>query len=228
MTWLTDFVGLVFPEYCLMCNGGLARNEPVVCLHCRHALPLADYHRHPDNELARRFAGKVEVAHAWAYLKFTKGGIVQNALHQLKYNGKQDVGRLLGGWFGVELKKAGLHTEIDCVVPVPLHPSKLKKRGYNQCDPIADGLARELGAVWHPHALRRNLANRTQTKLGRMERYENTKRIFETNPDVPVAGKRVLLVDDVVTTGSTLEAAAAALLNGGCRQVSIACLAAAQ
>jgi len=228
MNILNDFIGLIFPDYCLMCHGSLLKNETHVCLYCRYHLPLANYHLYEDNPLSRRFVGKVEVKHTWAFLKFTKGGKVQNALHHLKYNGKQEIGRMLGSWFGAELKKQQLHTELDCIVPVPLHASKLKKRGYNQCDPIAAGLAGQLGLVWHADALRRISANRTQTRLNRMERYENTKRIFDVTNPALIAGKRILLVDDVITTGSTLEACVTALQEADCREVSIACLAAAQ
>lgn len=228
MSLFSDFIDLVFPNYCLMCSGSLVKNEEHICLHCRYHLPLTNYHKDRDNPLSRRFVGKVDVKYAWAFLKFTKGGQVQQALHHLKYNKKPEVGKLLGSWFGTELKKHNLHTEFDAIVPVPLHPSKLKKRGYNQCDPIADGLALQMEVAAQPTALRRNTANRTQTRLNRMERYENTRRIFEVTESDLIRGKRILLVDDVVTTGSTLEACVAALQEAQCRDVSIACIAAAQ
>ncbi len=211
-----------------MCNGNLVKNEEHICLHCRYHLPLANYHKDMNNPLSQRFVGKVDVKYAWAFLKFTKGGRVQNALHHLKYNGKQEIGKLLGVWFGAELKKQALHVEFDTVVPVPLHPSKQKKRGYNQCDPIAEGLALQMEVTFQPTALRRTSSNRTQTRLSRMERYENTKQIFEVTDYELVRDKRILLVDDVVTTGSTLEACVSALQEANCREVSIACIAAAQ
>jgi len=228
MSLFKDFIELIFPQYCLMCNGSLVKNETHVCLYCRYHLPLANYHKDPDNPLSKRFAGKVDIKYAWAFLKFTKGGKVQNALHQLKYNGKQEIGNLLGSWFGAELKKQALHIHFDCIVPVPLHPAKLRKRGYNQCDPIAEGMARQLGVDWYPTALQRNTSNRTQTRLNRIERYENTKRIFEVADCELIKNKRVLLIDDVITTGSTLEACIVALQDAGCSEVSIACIAAAQ
>lgn len=222
-----DFVEMLFPEYCLMCNGNLVKGEKHICLHCRYHLPRTHFHREADNPVSRRFYGKTDVKHAWAYLKFTKGGKVQNALHHLKYNRKSEVGQLLGAWHGAELKKDNWHTMFDAIVPVPLHPSKLKKRGYNQCDPFAEGLSEQLGIAWYPTALRRNTANRTQTRLGRMERFQNTQRIFEVAEPEAVKDKRILLVDDVITTGATLEACAKALLEAGSKEVSIACIAAA-
>lgn len=227
-TLFKDFLELIFPEYCLMCNGNLLKNESHICLYCRYHLPLANYHKDSDNVLNKRFAGKVTIKYAWAFLKFTKGGKVQNVLHHLKYNGKKDAGVLLGKWFGAELKKHKLHTEFDSIIPVPLHPSKLKKRGYNQCDPIIEGLSMQMGVTAYPAALKRNTHNRSQTRLNRMERYENTKQIFEVADIEPVKNKRILLVDDVVTTGSTLESCVSALQNAQCQEVSIACLAAAQ
>lgn len=228
MSIFHDFGHLIFPDCCLMCDGSLVKGEKHLCLHCHYNLPLTNYHCQPDNPLSLRFRGKVPVKYAWAYLKFTKGGRVQNALHQLKYNGKQEMGQLLAQWYGLELKKWNLSQQMDLIIPVPLHASKLKKRGYNQCDPIARGLSQTTGIAWNAGALRRNIANRTQTKLGRMERHANTQRIFEVADHEAVAGKRILLVDDVVTTGSTLEACANALLEAKCADVSIACLAVAQ
>ncbi len=228
MNLFNDFIDLIFPNYCLMCSGSLVKNEECVCLHCRYHLPLTNYHKSFTNPLSNRFVGKVDIKYAWAFLKFTKGGHVQNALHQLKYNGKQEVGQLLGRWFGAELKTCQLHTEFDTIIPVPLHPAKLKKRGYNQCDSFAEGLASQMNIGSQLTALRRNTSNRTQTSLSRIERYENTKRIFEVIDYESIRNKRVLLVDDVVTTGSTLEACVVALQEAQCREVSIACIAAAQ
>ncbi|MDJ1491998.1 phosphoribosyltransferase family protein [Cytophagaceae bacterium DM2B3-1] len=228
MSLFDDFLELIFPEYCLMCNGSLLKNEKQICLYCRYHLPVTNYHNDPNNALMQRFAGKVNIKYAWAFLKFTKGGKVQNVLHHLKYNGKKDAGILLGKWYGSELRKREYHTEFDSIIPVPLHASKLKKRGYNQCDPIVAGLSLQLGVAAYPIALKRNIHNPSQTQLSRMERYENTKDIFEVADYESVRDKRILLVDDIVTTGSTLESCIMALQKAKCKEVSIACLAAAQ
>jgi len=211
-----------------MCEDSLTKGEKIICLHCRYHLPLTNYHQLPDNPLERRFMGKVNVKHAWAYLKFTKQGRVQKALHNLKYNGKKKVGELMGIWYGEELKRAGLGVQFDLILPVPLHPSKLRKRGYNQSDTFAEGLSKAMGVEWSPRILLRNTASATQTRKKRLERWKNVERIFEVGDAEQVQNKRILLVDDVITTGATLESCVEVLLEAGSAAVSIAAIAAAQ
>ncbi len=228
MRLFRDFISLFFPEYCLMCTNSLVTGEECICLHCQYALPLTNDHLLRDNTLSRKFAGKVNIKYAWAYLKFIKKGTVQHLLHQLKYHNKQEVGKLLGKWYGNELKSRNLQTEFDLIIPVPLHMSRLKKRGYNQCESIVEGLSEAMGIPYTTSVLVRSYANKTQTKLGRLERYENTKKIFKVLDNEPIVGNRILLVDDVVTTGATLVSCAEVILEAGCRDVSIVCLAVAQ
>ena len=226
---LADFVSLLFPRVCLACEEPLARGEDHICTGCRAQLPYTDYHLlpHTENPLARRFWGKVPVAYAFSYLRFLRRGRVQHLLHQLKYRGQRQVGVVLGEWYGAELRQHGLHAAFDLLVPVPLHPRKLAQRGYNQADCAAEGLARGLHLPWHAHTLRRTTHTTSQTRKTRVERWQNVATVFEVAlPDL-VAGQRVLLVDDVLTTGATLEACAVALLAAGAGSVSIATLACA-
>ena len=229
-TALADFVSLIFPQVCLACEEPLARGEDHICTGCRAQLPYTDYHKLPpsDNPLARKFWGKLPVRYSLSYLRFLRRGRVQHLLHQLKYQGQQDVGRVLGRWYGAELADFGLAIEFDLIVPVPLHPRKLAKRGYNQSDSFADGLAQSMNVPWSATVLRRTEHTASQTRKNRTERWQNVAEVFEVAQGADVLNKRVLIVDDVLTTGATLEACAAALLAAGCSQVSIATIACAE
>ncbi|ALD22155.1 ComF family protein [Hymenobacter sp. DG25A] len=224
-----DFVSLVFPRVCLACADSLARGEEYICTSCRTELPYTDYHLLPAeaNPLTRRFWGKVPVRHAFSYLRFLQHGRVQHLLHQLKYQGQQEVGLVLGRWYGYELAEKGFTPEFDLILPVPLHPRKLAKRGYNQADFFAEGLAQGLQVPWLPNVLRRTEHTSSQTRKNRVARWENVASVFEVPNPAALAGLRVLLVDDVLTTGATLEACAVVLLAAGCREVSIATIATA-
>lgn len=224
---LSDFVDMLFPRSCLTCRGLLEKNEELICVQCRYALPQTNFHLDEDNELARKFWGRISLRHAFAYLRFVKTGKVQVLLHHLKYHGKQEVGEVLGRWYGNDLKKSKLANEFDLVLPVPLHPSKLAKRGYNQCDSLAKGMAEGLSIAWDGNILVRQKANVSQTRKGRIERWENVEDIFRILQPEKVRGKNILLVDDVITTGATLEACGLPLQEAGCQSLSIAGLAVA-
>jgi ComF family protein len=223
----TDFVSMLFPEYCLMCMECLEKGEKLICIHCKYNLPVTNHHINQSTDVLTKFMGKLPVKHAWAYLKFTKQGNVQRVLHKLKYSGQQEIGVLLGCWYGYELTTAGLNKEFDSILPVPLHPAKLAKRGYNQSDTFAQGLSESMLLPWHQHVLQKGIANETQTNKRRLERWQNVKDVYMISDKKAVIDKRILLVDDVVTTGSTLEACARTLLDTGCREVSIATIATA-
>lgn len=227
-SWLADFVGLVFPRLCPACREPLARGEAHLCTGCRAELPYTDFHRLPPeaNPLGRRFWGKLPVRHALSYLQFVRQGRVQRLLHGLKYGGQRDVGTALGHLYGAELAAAGLTADFDLIVPVPLHPRKLAKRGFNQAEVFAEGLSAGLALPWAP-VLRRTAHTATQTKKNRAERWDNVATVFEAADAAAVAGRRVLLVDDVLTTGATLEACGAALLAAGALEISIATIACA-
>jgi ComF family protein len=227
---LADFASLIFPQTCLACSESLARGEDHICTPCRAQLPYTDYHKltEKDNPLARRFWGKVPLHHTLSYLRFLRHGRVQHLLHQLKYQGQREVGQILGRWYGAELAQQGLHLDFDLVVPVPLHPRKLAKRGFNQSDSFAEGLSQGLTVPWNPSVLRRTEHTATQTQKNRTQRWQNVATVFEVAEPSAVIGKRILVVDDVLTTGATLEACAVVLLAAGCRQVSIATIACAE
>lgn len=227
---LADLLALFFPSTCLACSEPLVTGEEHLCTGCRAELPYTDYHLLPpaQNPLARRFWGKLPVQHTLSYLRFLRHGRVQHLLHQLKYQGKSQIGSALGMLYGAELSSVGLATEFDLVVPVPLHRRKLARRGYNQAEAFARGLAAALPCTSAAHALRRTDHTASQTRKGRAERWQNVATVFEVAEAEAVLGRHVLLVDDVLTTGATLEACGAALLAAGARAVSIATIACAE
>ena len=161
-----------------------------------------------------------------SFFKFTKAGSVQQILHALKYRSMPELGQMLGIIYGEELKTAGYDTRFDLILPVPLHAFKKKRRGYNQSEEFGKGLSKALSVTCSDEILMRNTSTSTQTKKSRFRRWENVKNVFEVRRPAEVDGKRILLVDDVVTTGATLEAVGQALLNSGCKELSIACIAA--
>jgi ComF family protein len=218
-------VNLFYPELCSGCGEFLLRNEKEICTRCLYHLPRTNYHHQPDNKVARLFWGRVNILNATSFLHFQKGGTVQRMMHNLKYKGRMETAYQLGFFFGTDLLTSPLYNCIDLTIPVPLHPARLAKRGYNQAEWIARGIAESMNKEFGRKYLRRTLNNPTQTRKGRFERYENVKSVFEVCYPEEITGKHILLVDDVVTTGSTLEACAGRLLEAGISHVSIATLA---
>ena len=179
---------------------------------------------HDENPVSRIFWGRVNIKAATSFLFFSKMGRVQSLIHQLKYKRQKEVGLLIGKLFGDDLLNSPYYTDIDFIIPVPLHPKKLKTRGYNQSLMIANGLQESMGIEVFT-GLQRKAHSSTQTRKSRYERWENVKDIFEIKEHKRLESKSVLLVDDVLTTGATLEACAQVLLDISGLQISIATLA---
>ncbi len=228
MSIASDFVSLFFPRHCLACLGALAKGEEIICTRCIAELPKTNYHSQPTNPVEEKLAGRLPVKYGWAFLKFRKGGIVQHLLHQMKYNNHPEVGVMLGRIFGHDLQKAGLASEFDVIVPVPLHEGRKRKRGYNQSAKMAEGLSYSMNIPLDESLSVRKLKTSTQTRKSKMERWENVKDVFTVSGNQSVAGKRILLVDDIITTGATLEACGQHLITHGCSELSVACIAEAQ
>lgn len=222
-----DVLDIFYPNLCSSCTVQLVGNEEVICTKCRTNLPRTQSHQQLIPALEEKFAGKVLVKNVYAFLKFEKGGGVQRMLHQLKYGNRPEVGNLLGQLYGHELLQAGVNQSFDWVIPIPLHPRKLAQRGYNQSDQFAAGLSESLGVPWSKEILKREKFTATQTHKSRIERFENVSGIFEVVQPEKVAGQRIALVDDIVTTGSTLESAIIELLQNGAKEVSVITIAAA-
>lgn len=232
---LADLVALLYPTLCLACDEVLISGEQECCTQCRVSLPYLSYHlpssteAPTDTPLTRRFWGKVPVAYTLAYLQFSPRGRVQHLLHRLKYENQPEIAQVLGRWFGEELATAGYGATVDGLVAVPMHPIKLRLRGYNQAVYFANGLAEALQLPVWSGLLEKISATESQTRKDRLARWQNVSSGFAvpTMAESELVGQRILLVDDVLTTGATLEACATVLLASGARTVSIATIAAA-
>ena len=225
-----DLLSLLFPQSCYACDGPMARGEKYICTKCSVKLPYTDVHVHgatAQNPLQRRFWGKVPVRFAFAYLHFMPKGRVQRLLHKLKYRGAKELGEHLGQRHGSLLSEHHYPAQFDLVVPVPLHKYKLRRRGYNQAESFAKGLADAMQLPHKGDLIYRAVDTSTQTTKSRFDRWQNVEQVFQVPKPELVQGKRVLLVDDVMTTGATLEACAVALLAAGAAEVSVATIAAA-
>jgi ComF family protein len=227
-SYLADFVSLLFPQLCAACGESLVAGEAVICTDCRFSLPYTDFHLQADNIVAQQFWGRVKLEAAFALFYFVKGGKVQNLVHALKYKGNKEVGILLGEMAGSRLAKNELFKTVDLVIPVPLHKKRLKQRGYNQAQCFAEGIARQLNATVETGNLVRPTATETQTHKSRFERFNNMQEVFVIKNPESLAGKHILLVDDVVTTGSTLEACGNQLLKIEGVKLSVATIAYAE
>ncbi len=225
---LEDFVSLFYPRYCRACLNSLVKGEDLLCSQCLLEMPKSYYHLEHDNPFYRKFRGRLPVRHVMTLFKFAKESRVQQVLHALKYKQQPELGEMLGRVYGNDLLQAHYKNSFDLIIPVPLHSSRKRIRGYNQSEEFGKGLSEMLGIPCDDTFMVRSEKTETQTHKTKLSRWENVSRIFKVINPEPIAEKRVLLVDDVVTTGATLEACGQALLNSGCTELSIACIAATQ
>lgn len=224
-----SLLNLFFPEVCLGCSQLLLAGEKTICLHCRHEIPQTLHHLNPDNEAYRKFYGKIPVNHVSAFAFYHKKGLLQPIIHALKYQEMQEVGTLFGQWYASDLKQLDIISQMDLIVPVPLHPRKLKERGYNQVISFGKSLSEELKIPLIESLLIRTVYSKTQTKKNLLGRTEVQKQnIFDVVEPEKFSGQHLLLIDDVLTTGSTLEACYRALLKIPEVKISIVCMAMSQ
>lgn len=222
---LRDFIALIYPRVCMACGNSLYSGETCICTFCIFRLPRTHFHMQDDNPVARIFWGRVNVRSAASYYYFGKEGRVQRLVHQLKYKGQKEVGTALGRMYGPELMESRLFRSVECVIPVPLHKQKLKKRGYNQSECFAMGLAESMGIVCETRALVRGTPSESQTRKGRYKRWENVENVFSVKDPSALENKHLLLVDDVITTGATMEACAVQILEVKGVKLSLASIA---
>ncbi len=209
----SDLLNLFFPVVCPACAVAGLPAGLKICLRCQANLPFTNFHLLEENPFTERFWGRLPIAHGAAMLTFSKRGRVQKLLHALKYKGRKDIGVYLGRAYGHMLVQAPAYRENALILPVPLHPRRLRTRGYNQSACFAQGLSETLGVPWSEKYLSRSAHTATQTRKSRIERFSNVEAAFRLHHSEELAGKQVLLVDDVLTTGATMEACGQLLIQ---------------
>jgi ComF family protein len=220
-----DFISVLFPRLCYACGNHLLRNENLICTECYIVIPRTNYHLKSDNPVAQLFWGRCMIEKAAAFSYYNKGSRIKKLIHNLKYKGIREIGLEAGRIYGLSLKASGFTDDIDIIMPVPLHPAKKKIRGFNQSETISMGIADTTHLPVDIKSLARTMISATQTKRSRYERWTNVEGIFQVLDPQSVVGKHVLLVDDVITTGSTIESCANELLKVKGVRVSVVALA---
>lgn len=224
-TLATDFINLIYPNLCAACSKTLCNNEQSICTTCKYSLPRTGFHNEQDNPVEKMFWGRANINAAAAYLYFGKKSKVQNIMHELKYRGRKEIGIEIGRIYGSELSRSPVFGAVQVIIPVPLHPKKQRERGYNQSEMFACGLACSMGVSLDVKTLHRQVFTATQTKKNRMQRWDNVNSVFCLRRYSHLVNRHILLVDDVITTGSTLDACANTLLCIPGAKVSIATIA---
>jgi ComF family protein len=220
-----NLLNLFFPKVCSGCEAFLLQNEKIICTACRHNIPLTNHSFQLENEMYKRFYGRLPVEFVGAKMFFHKKGIVQKLIYNLKYSGHQEIGTEIGNWFAEDLKTVEILKTIDQIIPVPLHKKRFKTRGYNQVTAFGTALSERLNIAYNPNILVRNIYTKSQTKKELTDRIEANATIFDVNFAPENHNKHFLLIDDVFTTGATLELCAKALLKIPGTKISIACMA---
>lgn len=221
----TSLVNLFFPKVCLTCQLLLIDNEEHLCTDCRHKLPLTNYHLNGDYFISKLFYGRAKIETGTALFHFEKKGITQQLMHQLKYKEQQQVSAFLGSWLGTELSNCDAFSNIDIVIPVPLHKKKLRSRGYNQVSKFGKEIATALKADYIEDVLIKITNTSSQVTKNRFSRWTGKNDSFALNNLKEIAGKHILLVDDIITTGATLEACIQELNKAENLKISIATMA---
>ncbi len=218
-------VNLFFPKVCYACLNLLNDNEKTICIDCRHNLPITNFHFDNDDTVKKVLYGRAKIENGTALFRFEKKGIVQQLIHGLKYKGYENIGFLLGDWLGAELKNITSYKSIDMVIPVPLHKKKLKKRGFNQTSKFGQQIAEALKIDYKADALLKVTASKSQVNKKRLARWNDSDELFTLVNSKSIENKHILLVDDIITTGATLEACIAVLNQAKNIKISIATMA---
>lgn len=226
--WLGSFVSLLFPRCCIVCGRPLAKGEECLCTLCNINLPRTGYHLMEDNPVEKLFWGKIPLERATSFFFYRKGSDFRQILHQLKYGGQKNIGAIMGRYMAAELQESGFFEDIDVIVPVPLHKKKQRLRGYNQSEWIARGVATVTGIPIDTESVVRHKNTETQTSKSSLERWENVNGIFKLHHAESLAGKHILIVDDVLTTGATTVECASCLTEIEGVRISVLTLAIAE
>ena len=217
-----SFLHVLFPHVCSGCGSDIINEESSLCMRCMAEMPETNFHLYADNPVEKIFWGRLPLASATAQYYFSKESLMQHLMHQLKYKGNKDLGRQLGRLIGNDLVQTDRFNHVDALIPLPLFPAKEKRRGYNQATVLCEGMAEVMGSEILKDVIVRNQHTETQTKKGRMERWQNMEGRFELVQPGKIQDKHVLLVDDIITTGATLEACGQELSHANNVKLSIA------
>lgn len=221
---ITDaLIHLVYPHVCAGCHSDLLTTKAILCLKCLQALPETNFHPFPGNPVERMFYGRMSLQSATAHFYFTKESLMQILMHEIKYKGFRELAVYLGQLMGEQMAASERYTSVDAMVPLPLFKSREKQRGYNQSALICQGLSAALQIPVLNTAVARNQYTESQTKKGRVERWQNMEGKFEITDHSILQGKHILLVDDVITTGATIEACGNTIIEEA-KMLSIASL----
>ncbi len=213
MTWIKALLDLAYPRFCIVCGQKLSLQEEHICTLCMAMLPRTNYHLHSENPMEEKFRGKIPIEKTAALYFYQKGNLSCNIIYQLKYRQQPEIGIFLGKTYALEILPSGFFNGIDYLMPVPLSNKRYKQRGYNQAEMIAIGIAKATHIPIAPPIMKRIYNNPTQTHKNRIERIMNTEHLFLAESAEALSYKHILLIDDVITTGSTLTACASALTN---------------
>lgn len=222
---INDFAHLFFPQLCAGCGTDVIDTHAPLCIRCIDALPVTNFHLHSANQVEKIFWGRIPVTHASSLCYFNSGSLIQSLLHQLKYKGNKELGYFLGRLMGETLQQSNRFQNIDALIPLPLYKSREKKRGYNQAAVLCEGMSEVMKLPVLTGSVLRKAATATQTQKSRQQRWENIEGKFEISNPSKLKGRHLLLVDDVITTGATLEACGQELLKIEDLKLSIVSLA---
>lgn len=222
---IKNLVNLFFPKVCYACHNQLSDNEESICLDCRHDLPVTNFHFDNNESVNKVLYGRAKIENGTALFRFEKKGNVQRLIHNLKYKGHEHIGFVLGNWLGGELKSIKAYQNIDAVIPVPIHKNKLKKRGYNQVTKFGQQIAEALNARYLDNVLIKISNTKSQTNKRRFARWNSGDELFALKNISEIENKHILVVDDIITTGATLEACISVLNTTEHIKISVATMA---
>lgn len=222
---LNDFLALIYPRNCVACSNSLYKHEDQLCNYCYLNLPKTNFHKSHQNPVVSLFYGRINLEFASAFYLFQKKGSIQKVLHAVKYKNNRELAVLVGKWYAEDLKEHESFKQVEAIIPVPLHAKKLKQRGYNQSEEFAKGLAEGLQIKVNTTGLQRKEFTQTQTRKNKYERWENVEDVFEIHQPEELKNKHVVLVDDVITTGATIEACCQTLQQIEGIKISVLCIA---